>query len=164
MTYSRLFGPLVVSEAESLSRHVRDQGFTETNARLNIDLIVFHIDWISGVDNVSVLSRDNLLDKDSHEDLVDTNSKLLGCQEGSLVELACPDPFDRVPSLIELGGRDSKLDELLFEISVVRVRFDEFQSKDELLALVKHLGHLLDTLDRMNLCNKGREFLFSGWL
>jgi hypothetical protein len=123
-----LLGSLIVGKAEGLAGHLGDKGFAEAKTGLHIDLIFFSVGWIRRMDDVGVLCRDDLLDEDSHEYLMQAHSDLLGGKESPLVELARPDHLYRFPGLPEILLLDAKGYQLLLEIGQHRVRRNEFNS------------------------------------
>ena len=68
------------------------------------------------MNDVSILSLDNLLAKDSHVYLVEADPDLLGRKEGSLVEFAGPYLLDGLPCLWETALSYPKLDETLLDM------------------------------------------------
>jgi len=87
------------------------------------------------MNNISILGWDDLLNKDSHEYLVDSNTNLFGCEEGSLIELGGPNSLDSVPSLSKLVRWDTKFDQLIFDVPLMLIVLIELQGHDKLFAL-----------------------------
>jgi hypothetical protein len=77
----------VIGKAKGLAGHLAHKGFAQSKTRLYIDFIILTIGRILGMDHISILSWNNLLDKHSHVDLMERNSNFLGSQKGPLVKL-----------------------------------------------------------------------------
>lgn len=117
----RLLRCFIIGEAESLSWHLGDKSFAETETGLNIDLVLFAVRWVRCVDDIGILCRHNLLDKNCHVDLVQTYTDLLGSEESALVKLARPYHLDCLPCSCEVLFWDTKRYELLLKVSVLWV-------------------------------------------
>ena len=141
-----LLGSLIIGKAEGLAGHLGDKGFSEAKARLHIDLIFLSVGRIRRMDDVGVLCRDDLLDEDSHEYLMQAHSDLLGGKESPFVELASPDHLYRFPGLPEILLLDTKDDQLLLEVGQHRVRRNELNSHDQILASIEQAIHLFHAL------------------
>lgn len=84
----------MVAEAESLTWHVGDQCFTKPKAGFGVNLIIVHVCWVGGVDDISIFCRDNSLDENGHKDLVEMDTELLNRKESPFIELTSPDLLD----------------------------------------------------------------------
>ena len=98
------------------------------------------------MNDVGILSLDNLLAYDSHVYLVEAHPNLLGRKEGSLVELAGPYLLDGLPCLREVALGYPKLDETLLDMCELGVTRHELKLHHKVLALVEHLVHSLVAL------------------
>lgn len=116
------------------------------------------------MDDISIFSRDDSLNKNGHEDLMQGHSKLFGSEECSLVELTGPNPLDRVPSLVKLAWRNSELEKLLLEELVMRIILVEFHGEDDFLASIEVLVHFLNALADADLLNEMVQPLKFLWL
>ena len=105
------------------------------------------------MDDISIFSRDDSLNKNGHEDLVQGHSKLFGSKECSLVEFTGPNSLDRVPSLVKLAWKNSELEKLLLDELVMRIILEEFHGKDDFLTSIEVLVHFLNTLADAYLLN-----------
>lgn len=92
-----------------------------------------------------VVGWNDSLYKHSHENLIYFDAQLLSGEERPLVKLACPDLLNGSPGFFKLIVRNAKIDQLVFEESVMLVIAEKPQSHDEIFALNKHLLHLPDT-------------------
>jgi hypothetical protein len=119
-----------------LSWHIANKGFTKTKARFNVHFVFVVVGWISGVDYISIFSRDDGLDKNSHKDLMESHSNLLDSQKGSFVKLTSPNSFDSLPGLIELVLRNSEHQELFLDVLMVLIRLNKLDALHKFFASI----------------------------
>ena len=98
------------------------------------------------MNDVSILSLDNLLAKDSHVYLIEAHPDLLGRKEGSLVEFTGPYLLDGLPCLWETALSYSKLDKTLLNMCQLGITRHKLKLHHKVLALVEHLVHSLVAL------------------
>jgi hypothetical protein len=147
-----------------LTRHIGHKSFTKTQASFDVDFVVVRVGGIGRVDDIRIFGRDNSLNKNGHEDLMQGDTKLFGSEKCSLVELTCPDSLDRIPSLVELTWWNSELEKLLLEELMMRIILMEFQIENDFLASVEVLVHFLHAFADADLVNKMVQLLKFIWL
>ena len=160
----RLLRLLVVTEANGLTRHVGHKSFTKTQTGFDVNFVVITVGGIGCVNDISVFSTDNSLNKNGHEDLMQSDTKLFGSEECSLVELTSPNSLDRVPSLVKLSCRNSELDKFRLEVLVMRIILLEVHTEDDFFASKEVLVHFLNALADADLLNKIVQLLKFLWL
>ena len=116
------------------------------------------------MNDVGILSLDNLLAEDSHIYLIEAHANLLGRKEGSLVKFAGPYLLDGLPSLRETALSYSKLDKTLLNMCEFGVTRHELKLHHKVLALVEHLVHPLVALGLRKLLYEIIQFSLDLWV
>jgi len=115
------------------------------------------------MNDVSILSRNDSLDKNSHIDLIQIDAKLLDGEECTFVELTGPDLFDGEPGLVPLVLLDAKIVKLFLEIIHMHIFIVECETHDELLAQEEHFVHFSDTFDRLDFLDGVTDLFLDAW-